>query len=94
MFLFLFILFALFNKFHTSSYAFALDFYSIVLYSTFISVDDIHKLKACRFIWKLVDTTKEYEDGYVKCIQVQQNPYRAEMHKQKYKICRLISTKM
>ena len=44
--------------------------------------------------WKLVDTTKEYEDGYAKFIQVQQNHYRWEMYKQKYKIWRWMSTKM
>jgi len=25
--------------------------------------------------WKLVETTKEYKDGYAKCIQVLQNHY-------------------
>ena len=34
-------------------------------------------------IWKLVDTTKEYVDGYSKCIKVQQDNYRWEMYKHK-----------
>ena len=40
-------------------------------------------LQAVDSNWKLVDTTKEYEDGYAKCIQVQENHYRWEMYKQK-----------
>ena len=36
---------------------------------------------------KLVDTSKEYENGYAKCIKVQKNHYLWEMYKQRYQIC-------